>query len=75
MRNNPTFKEVFESDNWIITKILQGPEGTYRIDAKRRFPVADKYNFCSKWGKTSYLNRLAKEKYGKKLSELSGYQY
>ena len=69
-----TLKQVFESDNWIITKISQG-SGTHRIDAKRRFRRADESSFFSEWGSNSYLERLARENYGKKLSEFNNYNY
>jgi len=72
---NITFKEIFESDNWIITKIIQGHKGIHRIDAKRRFPVADKSSFFSEWGSAVYLTRLSKEHYNKKLSDFNCYKY
>lgn len=67
-------KEVFESDNWIITSITQG-EGQCRVDAKRRFPKSDENSFFSKWGNTKYLERLSSENYSKKLSDFSCYKY
>lgn len=69
-----TLKEVFESGNWIITKITQG-RGIHRIDAKTRNRIADGENHFSKWGNNEYLNRLALENYGKKLSEFNCYYY
>ena len=71
---NISLKEVFESDSWIITKISQG-HSTHRIDARRRFPVADVSSFFSKWGSTTYLNRLASENYGKKLIDFRNYNH
>ncbi len=70
-----TLKEVFESDNWMITKIIQGYSKSNRVDAKRRFPIADKNNFFSEWGKKNYLNKLAQENYGKKINEFSCYYF
>jgi|AntDeeMinimDraft_6_1070357.scaffolds.fasta_scaffold07582_2 hypothetical protein len=67
-------KEIFENDSWTITKVSQG-RGQHRIDAKRRFPVADESNFFSKWGSNKYLNQLSQENYGKKLNEFSNYIY
>jgi hypothetical protein len=69
-----TLKEVFESGSWIITKIIQG-SGQHRVDAKRRFPIADKSSFFSEWGSAKYLERLSSENYSKKLSEFNCYQY
>jgi hypothetical protein len=69
-----SIKQVFESDNWIITKIMQGL-GTYRIDAKRRHPIADEKNFFSEWGSKTYVERLSKENYGKSPSEFSCFHY
>lgn len=70
-----TLKEVFESDNWIITAVHQGYKRMHRVDARRRFPKADHSNFFSKWGSYNYLNRLANENYGKKLTDFSTYKY
>lgn len=69
-----TLKEIFENDNWIITNIMQGKK-VHRIDAKRRFPIADRSNFHSAWGSNDYLNKLAVENYGKKLNEFNCYNY
>lgn len=69
-----SLKEVFENDNWIITKISQG-YGTHRVDAKRRFPVADESSFFSKWGSDNYLEKLARDNYGKNLRDFSNYYY
>lgn len=69
-----SLKTVIKSDNWIITEVLQGND-SYRINAKRRFPIADDKNFFSKWGKKNYIERLIKEYYNKKCSELSLYKY
>ena len=69
-----SFKKIFESDNWIIIEILQGT-GQHRINAKKRFPAPDENSYFSRWGKTSYLEKLARENYGKKLSEFTTYKY
>jgi len=71
---NVTLKEVFESGSWIITKIIQG-SGKHRINAERRFPIADKSSFFCQWGSTKYLERLSSENYSKKLSDFNCYQY
>ena len=68
-------KEVFQSDNWIITKALQGNSNQIRIDAKRRYPIADKSSFFSKWGNLKYINSLAVNNYGKKIDEFRAYSY
>ncbi len=70
-----TIKEVFENDNWIITKILQGSNKTVRIDAKTRFHKPDKQNFFSEWASTKYAYKLALENYGKKTSDFSCFEY
>lgn len=69
-----TIKQVFESDNWIITAVINGLN-SYRVDAKRRFPIADEPNFFSQWGSKSYIERLARENYGKKVSQLNSFRY
>lgn len=68
-------KEVFESDNIIITKISQGNRANVRIDAKTRFYKADHDNFFSKWVSLDYPNKLSVERYGKKVSELNSFRY
>lgn len=70
-----TIKEVFESDNWMITEILQGFGGNVRINAKRRFHVADKSSFFSGWCTEKYANKLAVENYGKKVTDFATYKY
>lgn len=73
---NPAIKSVrhaFESDNVIITKIMQGYNNQVRIDAKTRHHIADKDNFFSKWVSYQYANKLALENYGKKLSEMNAF--
>ena len=67
-------KSVIASDLWIITKVIQG-KGQYRVDAKRRFPVSDESSFFSKWGKASYIDKLVKDRFGKKTSELNSFKY
>ena len=69
-----TLKEVFQSGDWIITKVTQG-RGEHRIDAKRRFPKADHPSLFSKWATNEYLERLSKENYGKKLSDFKNYRH
>ena len=54
-------KQVIQSDNWIITKVLAGKGGVVRIDAKTRFHVADGQNLFSEWRSLKYINRLRKE--------------
>jgi len=70
-----TIKEIFTSNNWIITGILQGYSGMVRIDAQRRYPVADKPTFFSNWCTEKYANRLAVENYGKRIKEFINYKY
>jgi hypothetical protein len=69
-----TFIDVFSGD-WIITNIMQGYNGQFRVDAKRRFPMADEERFFSKWGTHKYLNSLALEWYGQRLADISAYSY
>lgn len=52
-----SLKEVLSSDLWIITKVKQGSKKTVRVDAKRRFPVADQSSFYSEWVKQSTIKR------------------
>lgn len=63
-----TLKEIFQSDDWIITSFLNGFDGRIRITAKRRHSVADKPRTFSKWGSLGYVNRLFSERFGKKIS-------
>lgn len=69
-----TIKEVFESDNWIITKITQGYNNTVRIDAKTRNWIADENNFFSNWCSRDYAEKLARDNYGKVINEFN-YKY
>jgi hypothetical protein len=69
-----SLKDVINNDNWIITRI-HGDAKTLRVDAKRRFPIADKKRFFSEWGSTVYLNKLCQEKFGKKVNEMNVYNY
>jgi len=69
-----SIKSVINSDLWIITKIMQG-SGQYRIDARRRFPVDNESSFFSNWGKKSYIDRLVKDRFGKKVSDMNSFQY
>ena len=68
-------KQVFESDNWIITKISQGNRNNVRIDAKRRYQVADMPSFFSEWISRPYAERLSAMKYNRQINELSCYSY
>lgn len=56
-----TIKEVIESSNWIITKIIQGNNGQIRIDAKTRHHIADEKNRFSEWCTRNYASRIAGE--------------
>ncbi len=75
MTKNISLKIVFESDNWIITKILQGFNNQIRIDGKTRFYQSDGINRFSKWGKRSYLESLSKLNYNKSLTDFNCYEY
>lgn len=75
MKAITSVKQVFESDNVIITKILQGNNNQVRIDAKTRYHVADKDNFFSKWVSFKHANKLSIDNYGKKLSDLNIFVY
>jgi hypothetical protein len=68
-------KEIFESDLWIITKVMQGNRQNVRIDAKTRFHRAGENNFFSKWVSYAYAEKLSLENYGKKLTELRTFKY
>ena len=68
-------KKVFESENWIITKVMQGRGGKVRVDAKRRFPVADESSFFSEWCSKRYADNLSRERFGKKTNELRAWEY
>lgn len=70
----PSLKKIFESDNWIITKIHNGLN-SYRVDAKRRFHVPDESDFFSKWASIDYINRLAMKYYGKKANKFNSFRY
>ena len=63
-----TIKEVINSDGWIITKVTQGYNGLVRVDAKRRFPIANQSSFFSEWGNIRYINRLYMEKHDRKIN-------
>lgn len=54
-------KEVLQTDNWIITKIIGGYKGKIRIDAKTRNWIADGQNFFSDWVTLKYANRCRRE--------------
>lgn len=68
-----TVKFAFES--MIITKIMQGYKGMVRVDAKRRYGVADEEMFLSKWVTRKYADTLAQENYGKNCSNFACYEY
>lgn len=70
-----TVREVFESDSWILVKIMQGSENCVRIDARRRFPVPDISSFFCEWCSNAYADRLAVCNYNKKLIDLNCYSY
>lgn len=70
MKSNVSTKEVFSSDNWIITKIIFG-EGIVRIDARKRFHEADEPDFFSKWVSNNYADSLARYYYGKTCSQFN----
>lgn len=63
-----TIKEVLTSDNWIITKVMQGYSGRIRIDAKTRYHIADGKNFFSEWCSKKYADTILMDKYGRKIS-------
>jgi hypothetical protein len=65
-------KECFESDNVKITKIIQA-KSTVRIDARVKSHEADKSDLFSKWVSFIYADKLAKENYGKSVTELNVY--
>lgn len=67
-------KQAFESDNVIITKIMQG-RGQVRIDARTRHHVADADNFFSQWVSFKYADRLCRERYGKPITQHRNFQY
>jgi hypothetical protein len=70
-----TIKTIFESNNWMITNIMQGRNGLVRINAKTRNRIADGESFFSEWCSEKYANRLSSKKYGKKVHELNIYSY
>ena len=70
-----SIKKVVTSDNWIITSIMQGLNGSVRIDARTRYRVEDGVNHFSEWCSYSYVDRLLKDKYGKKHNEMNCYRY
>jgi hypothetical protein len=70
-----SIKTIFESNNWVITSVLQGRNGIVRIDAKTRNRIADGENHFSAWCSEKYANRLAADFYSKKVSDFSCYRY
>jgi len=68
-----SIKEVIQSDNWVLTNVMQG-SGSYRVDAKKRFPSSGD-NFFSKWGSKKYIDSLVMSRYGKKTSDLNSFSY
>tara|TARA_R110000744_G_scaffold371968_1_gene483284 strand:+ start:42 stop:257 length:216 start_codon:yes stop_codon:yes gene_type:complete len=69
-----SIKEIFESDNWIITKVIESKD-SFRVDAHRRFLKPNEINLISQWRSKKYVNSLCVEHYGKKANELNCYQY
>ena len=69
-----SLREIFESDNWIITEILQGYDNRLRVKAKKRF-ANDANPFFCEWGSLTYLNKLAVENYGKKVNQFNTFKY
>ena len=67
-------KEVFESDLWIIIKVISGLSNNVRIDAKRRYPIADQSSFFSEWVKMDYASKLSRANYGKNISEFNCFE-
>ena len=67
-----SIKQVVQSDNWIITKVLSGFDGVVRIDAKTRSYIADGQNLFSEWCSLKYANRLRRE-VGKTNLEITVY--
>jgi L-cysteine desulfidase len=70
-----TIKEVFESDSWIITEIMQGHNNLVRVSAKRRFPKNNLSSFYNEWCTEKYANTLARENYGKNINDFGTYKY
>lgn len=70
-----SIKHMFECDNWIIIKVLDGLDGRVRIDAKRRFPVAGEKRFFSKWCNKKHADALSRERFGKNTNDLQAYSY
>ena len=75
MKSIKSAKQVFESSNVIITKVMRGINGVVRIDAKTRNWQADKDNFYSEWITLEYANKLCNENYGKNVYELNVTQH
>lgn len=67
-------KKVVESENWIITKILNGGN-IVRIDAQTRHYQADGENRFSKWVSRKYADTLLVDRYGKKSTDMNVYRY
>lgn len=74
MKAIKSVKQAFESDNVIITKIMQG-RGIVRIDARTRHHIADADNFFSEWVSFKYADKLCREHYGKGITDHSKFQY
>lgn len=67
-----SLKEVLTSEAWIVTKVIKG-YGKYRVDARRRHPMADSPSFFSEWGTNQYINQLCRANYGKNVEELKAF--
>ena len=62
MAKKVSAKEVLQSfGGWIITRVYPGCNGEVRIEAKRRYHVAEEPDFFSKWVKLRYANRMRRE--------------
>lgn len=70
----PSLKQVFESDSWIITQVMEGRNQQVRVDARRRFPEPVQGSFFSGWGASSYINCLSRANYGKNIEQLNTFR-
>jgi predicted DNA-binding protein with PD1-like motif len=70
-----SLKQVFQDQNIILIKVIQGIGKKVRIDARTRFHVPDKYNFYSEWHTISVVNKFCKDRYGKTVDKLNVFKY